>query len=219
MTTDRPDEHADLENTADLVERHRVEAIEDARQRVREVRLQTKPATDLGQISPASAELQIARATKAYVGELEYPLANSQIGRQYWEKADLGAIGLEPPPPEEIAWEHKLKNDIGYISPNENERAYGSMPSNYTLKDESAREPKHIDVVGLRTFLDLDAMLEMEHSATFRIRYHGTAEVSTAGRHPIPEHVSTAAYRAVNRFLGDIDLGIDASQDTDDWEV
>jgi len=210
MSSDRtPDEAPDEavrvdDEVTDMVDRARLTALFDAREQaaeaIRDAPLQRVEMRQAGQ-PPAVVAEHVRSAVTAYVLEAEPLFQNTEEGRELWRSSRVGPIPLTDPS-KGVEW---------YEPPD---------ATVINVRDELVRDD-HILVPGIGTYVSLPSPIEVvwegEESVTYR-RGNATKDRQERAEVRPPVEVSEAVFRASNRLLADIGLGLEA-ETVEDGEV
>lgn len=209
MSVDADERVADAQvDVGEMIDRERVSDIQESKQNVRDSIETVELALSDGIISEKEGNLRVARVVGLHIRELKYPLKKADKGEPYWEEKVVGTWEIPKPNLAEMAWRHKLQNNIGQIPP-ENRRTYSRLPSDYELINEAEFQTKEIEIRGLRQYLNMDWQATFTHTAEFSVRFGGDYTAVSAVRKTIPRRVSMEAYSLCNEFLGELGLGLD----------
>lgn len=197
------------------LKQRRLSDIHEARRNVREVVNKVEEAKLTGTVSEQQANTYIRRAVENYIREIRYPLKNTEEGRKYWEKKKIGTLTINPPSPAQLAWRHKLKNEIGHPRPGR--RDTSQIPGEYTLRSSpSALEPRTVSLVGLNSLFDAPNPIQTTYSLRFSVRFRDTITVRETMEKQIPQEVLMEFFDIAIDASGDIGLEADLNDEDGD---
>lgn len=185
---------AEIDDPEEYVDRRRLRDIFNAREELRQVRVQS------AYHRTPDARSAYRAAVSTYVSEVEPLFLSDDRGIYYWNEIDLGTTEIRP--------EYEPTAD-GYTVEPHGQRATMDTPPT----------TEQIELVGVRSIFELPTPLQ----GTVRYVEsggYGTDTVDTltfSRRMPFP--AADAYARATNRFLASIGLEVDVDTDTDEWEI
>lgn len=162
------------------------------RARIREHELgKTRPADEARRIINESVRANVA----AYVLEAEPLLKNTSTGLNYWQSYEVGPIRLPRRCPANVEWEGRPS------------RTVHDVPDG--LLDEGRTT---IAVPGIRHFVRLPSPLTVEWSGLVQSAglNRGTGAEQKTVDVAMPRRVSEDVFRAINKLLADLGIGLDA---------
>jgi len=189
-----------VDDTDGHLKQRRLDDIHDARRRVHDVINKVEEAQLTTKIQKRKANTYVRRAIENYIREIRYPLKNTDDGKPYWNEQEIGQLTIPAPSPAQLAWQHKMRNNIGRDRPEV--RDTSSLPAEYRLRgDPSALEAKTIGFSGLKSIFEAPNPIKVSHSLRFHIRFRGEVTVTETTTRQIPRDM-------LFRFF---DIAIDAS--------
>lgn len=170
------------------------EARDEAAQAIRDAPLQQVQVETKG-VDKQVVDKHVRAAVTAYVLECEPLLQNTAAGLDYWQSYDVGPIRLPRSPPSDTAWE---------MGP---DRTVVGVPDG--LVDEGADA---IAIPGIRQYVSLPSPITIKWAGIAESPgcNRGTEDATEPSQITIPRGVSEDVFRALNRLLADLGIGLDA---------
>ena len=184
----------------DGIRDRRLKAIFDAREQVREVRLDIEDRRFSGGKSNQESAMGIYRSTlETYLQELEPLFLANPDGREIWDDRDFGTVVVSPPV------------SGGLIVTDE---YHCGAPDEYA-EPENVREnvnPVEYNLTGLSSLLSYPNPL----TYTFEFRHNPPGERekrrTATGEGYVDKRTLDSMFRAANRYLAEVGIGIDMQQ-------
>jgi hypothetical protein len=206
-----PGPEEDIEAT-ELIDTKRIQAISEARMKADDAIEKYGCAKATGDLHREAANTAMLHSVRRYVRQLEGLLTSTQRGFEYWEQAEIGTWGVHPPDPGQLAWTHKVNNDMGVTDLD----TPGEMPRNYELRNEAEFTAEELHLVGLKSIFEAPSVWEVKHTATFRVTHHNSDYTQTTViKRAMPESIIETYFRAANRFAGEVGLDVHMKQEID----
>jgi len=142
----------------------------------------------------------VRQAVTAYVLEAEPLLQNTEAGQEVWHDAGLQPAALEPPA--SIPWDDEPSYEVG-----------GVPESLVDEKNDVIRVPGVAHYVSLETPFSVTWTGQAD---TVAHRRHATERVEEPTLMTLPRSTSEGVFRATNKLLADLGIGIDAEVAADD---
>jgi len=167
----------------------RLRAIHDARDRVIDTRDRVEEARVLEKLDPRAGRQLFRRAVENYVLEVEELLTDDEVTTEvdYWNGIELGSMVIEPP----ASFHQLLDDDHTYLVPG------SQIP-----------QGREITFYGVKSVLDAGRPETYTFSIEVERKHHGAETVTETVGKEVPLRVSENAYRALNRFLHDVDVSL-----------
>jgi hypothetical protein len=183
---DGHDPDVEVDVPGEKVREAKLKALFEARDRVRQFRAESaeRGFKMQSQIGDRDARDRVV----TYAEELEPLLSRSRVGRQLYTELSLGEIELDdvqPPDP----------------------------PGRGTGTRDRVIEVDPVEVVGIKGFLETGPVVRetVEYTRSNRGVLPGTSTETETLATPVPSEISSRAYRALNGYLEEIGLDLDAS--------
>lgn len=217
-----PDEAADeepqsqrVEDTEGRLRQRRLDDIHEARRRVHVVINKVEEAKLGRDISQQDADTYIRRAVENYIREIRYPLKNTEAGKEYWESEEIGVLKIPAPSAAQLAWQHKLKHEIGHPRPGS--RDTSQLPGEYTLRgNPRSLDPKTVQLKGLKSIFDAPNPITATYSLRFHIRFRGETIVTETMDKQIPRGLLLKYFDKAIDASGEIGLEADLNDEGGD---
>jgi len=177
----------------EYTQKRRLRDVFDARRRVAEWEREGRNARVMNDhVSEHHERHLLLTAVQSYLREVEPLMLETypEIGKEYWQKAELGTVQI--PPPESLSPENA-----------------GSVHTDVITVDETA-SPEEVHLEGIGTLLGREVWLSGEFEARVTKRGVG-GEVTQKDTNSvlIPRPVIMKAFREANMFLADVGLDLD----------
>jgi len=198
------------------LKQRRLNDIHEARKRVHTVINKVEEARLETRMQERKANSVVRRAVENYIREIRYPLKNTEDGQEYWDSEEIGSLKIPAPSAAQLAWQHKMRNDIGNTRPGK--RDTSQLPSEYTLRsDPSALEPKTVGFSGLKSIFEAPNPITSVYSLQFHIRFRGETNVRERVSRQIPRELLLRFFDVAIDASGDV--GLEATLEEDDEET
>jgi hypothetical protein len=196
------DEIANIgESAEELTERNRLQSLFDARDQAAEA-IREAPLREYEiqryQAPKEVIDEHVRAAVTAYALECEPLFKNTNEGLRYWKQYDLPGIQLPEAEPDEI------QNDK--IGPNVRNIEIEGVPD--SMFD---RQNLKIKMTGIESYVTLRSPIKIHWSGYGEHGYRlQRREVTTTMG--VPRSLSEDVFRATNKLLADLNIGLDAEQ-------
>jgi len=151
----------------------------------------------------------VRSSVTAYILECEPLFKNTEAGLEYWQRYQFKPIPLPQSPPDEVTGPNGPL-DTTSVGPTVKRREVIGVP------DSMISDSQQIGVTGIGSFVNLPSPIEIRwvgfgaDSPSFAGESNNTATTQIQ----IPRQLSEGAFRATNKLLADLDIGLDAEQAT-----
>jgi len=204
-----------VEDSEGRLRQRRLDDIHEARRRVHETINKVEEAKLGRDISKKDANSVVRRAVENYIRETRYPLKNTEAGKKYWEEYEIETLKIPAPSAAQLAWKHKLDNEIGHPRPGRHDTS--TLPGEYELRgDPTALEPKVVQFKGLKSIFDAPNPIKTTYSLRFHVRFRGVQQVSKTVPKQIPRDILLKFFDVAIDASGEI--GLEADLDDEDGD-
>jgi len=180
-----------IDDPNDKSQERRKRTIHDRQEQAAEVKQRISDPGFLPHATNMEKQHLYFEVVKSYVVELEPTLTRDglDVGNEYWEEMDLGTITFQPP-----AEAVDLYKGVIARSP----------------PGASHPQSRAVRITGLSDFADLSPPFEQTWTVIWKPGSSLKDEDFTI-RETVPQQISEKAYRACNKFLAEVDLGLQMS--------
>jgi hypothetical protein len=143
----------------------------------------------------------VRAAVTTYVLECEPLLQNTSTGLEYWQSYEVGPVHLPPYPPSDTAWE---------MGP---DRTVVGVPAGLIDADRDV-----IEIPSIRQYVNLPSPIRLRWSGLVESPGfdRGTEDGAETTNISMPRDASEDVFRAINKLLADLGVGLDAETIEDD---
>jgi hypothetical protein len=156
----------------------------------------------------------VRSSVTAYILECEPLFKNTEAGLEYWQRYQFKPIPLPRSPPDELTGSDGPLNSTP-IGPAAKRREIIGIP------DSMIDDSQQIEVTGIGSYVNLPSPIEIRWIGfgADSPNFTGESSNSATTQIQIPRQLSEGAFRATNKLLADLDIGLDAEQATPPAEI
>lgn len=185
------------EDAAEFVDKARLrslfEARDEAAEAIREATLHEIELEERGHDEATQVVDEHVRTNvMAYVLECEPLLKNTEAGAEYWNDYSLGPMRLPDSPPTDRNWEVGPTRTV-YLGDRWIDEGSGT-----------------ILIPGIGAFVNLPSPIQVEWTGTVHPYTGETESEAVTENYPVPRAISEDVFRAINRLLADLGIGLEA---------
>jgi hypothetical protein len=185
------------EDAAEFVDKARLrslfEARDEAAEAIREATLHEIELEERGHDEATQVVDEHVRTNvMAYVLECEPLLRNTDAGTEYWAGYSLGPVPLPSRPEAGVAWDMQPSRTV-------------HVDDKWLTKSRDC-----IQIPGIGAFVALPSPIRIDWSGPVRKHGTNTQSETVSQKYPVPKEISEDVFRAINRLLADLGIGLDA---------
>jgi len=156
----------------------------------------------------------VRSSVTAYILECEPLFKNTEAGLEYWQKYQFKPIPLPRSPPDEVT-SPDGPLDSTSVGPTVKRKEIIGIP------DSMIEDSRQIAVTGIGSYVGLPSPIEIRWVGfgADSPNLSGESNNTEITQVQIPRQLSESAFRATNKLLADLDIGLGAEQATPPAEI
>jgi hypothetical protein len=156
----------------------------------------------------------VRSSVTAYILECEPLFKNTEAGLEYWQKYQFKPIPLPRSPPDRIVGPDGPLDSTS-VGPTVKRKEIIGIP------DSMIEDSRQIAVTGIGSYVSLPSPIEIRWVGfgSDSPNLSGESSNTEITQVQIPRQLSESAFRATNKLLADLDIGLDAEQATPPAEI